>query len=52
MNTIVATLTSSVTDIQTQALAAIGGVLPIALVIMGSIVVIGVGVAVFKKFKH
>jgi hypothetical protein len=50
MNTVVSTLTSSVTDIQTQALAAIGGVLPVALVIFGAIVVIGIGVKVFKKF--
>ena len=49
MNTVVTALTASVGDIQTQELAAIGAVLPVALVIAGASLVIFIGWKLFKR---
>jgi hypothetical protein len=52
MDAITTTLTSSIGVIQSEGLDVILAVLPIALVIFGSVVVIAVGIKVFKKVRH
>ena len=42
-------LTSGITTIAGDAMSAISSVVPVALPIMGAIVVVGVGIKVFKK---
>lgn len=49
-NTVTSALTTALTSIASDAQAAIAGVLPVALPVMGAIVVIGIGVKVFKRF--
>lgn len=49
MDAITTALTSALTTVSTDALSAIGAVLPKALPIMGAIVVITVGIRIFKK---
>lgn len=45
----VSALTTAFTAVAADATSAISGVLPIALPIMGAIVVVGVGIRIFKK---
>lgn len=47
--------TAMVTAFQTlasSALTAIGDILPVILPVMGAVVVIGIGVSLFKRFVH
>lgn len=50
MEAVTTALTGALTTVATGATSAIGDVLPIALPVMGAIVVIGIGVKVFKRF--
>lgn len=43
------TLTSSLSTVASDALSAIGTIMPVALTVMGAIVVINVGIRIFKK---
>lgn len=47
-NTVVDALTTGVTAIAGDATSAIGAVIPVALPIMGAVVVLGIGIKVFK----
>lgn len=50
METVTSALTTAMTSVANGAMGAIGDILPIALPVMGAIVVVGIGVKVFKKF--
>lgn len=45
------TLSTSLTDVANQAVSAIGTILPTALIVMGAVMVITIGVKLFKKFS-
>lgn len=47
-DTITSALTTAAQDVANSAMGAIGGVVPIALTVMGAVVVISVGIKVFK----
>lgn len=49
MDSVVTGLTTGISDIATQAMSAIGAVLPVALPILGAVVVVGIGIKLFKK---
>ena len=49
METVGTALVSSLTEIGTSIMGTIGAVLPVAIPVLGAIVVIGVGIRVFKK---
>ena len=42
-------LTTGVTSIATEAMSAVGAVVPAALPIAGAVIVVGIGLRVFKK---
>lgn len=46
---VVTAITTAVTSAASDAMSAISGVLPVALPIMGAMVVVGIGIAVFRK---
>lgn len=48
-SSVVTALTSAVTTAASDAMSAIGSILPVALPVMGAIVVVGIGIKVFKK---
>ncbi len=50
METVVSSLTTAITGFATDAMGAIGSIVPVALPIMGAIVVVGIGIKVFRKF--
>lgn len=50
METVTTALKTAMTSVANGAMGAIGDILPIALPVMGAIVVVGIGVKVFKKF--
>lgn len=50
METISSALTTAMTTVATDMMSAIGDILPIALPVTGAMLVIGLGVKVFKKF--
>lgn len=50
MEGIVSSLTTAITGFAGEAMGAIGSVVPVVLPIMGAMVVVGIGIAVFKKF--
>ena len=47
--TVTGALTTGITTIAGDAMSAAGSVVPVALPIMGAIVVVGIGIKVFKK---
>lgn len=47
--TVTSALTTGITTIAGDAMSAVGSVVPVALPIMGAIVVVGIGIKVFKK---
>jgi len=49
MSAVTSSLTTSLGGIGTDALSAIGAVLPIALPILGAFVVVKIGIKIFKK---
>lgn len=49
METITTALTTAFTDVAGDCMDAIAAVLPVALPVMGAIVVIGIGIKIFKK---
>lgn len=49
MDAVTTALVSGVSDIATSGMGAIGSVIPVALPIMGAIVVVGIGLRVFRK---
>lgn len=51
MEGVVSSLTTAVSGFATDALGAIGTIIPVVLPIMGAIVVVGIGIKVFKKFS-
>lgn len=51
MDTVISALTTGLTDVAGDILGAIGSILPIALPIMGAMIVIGVAYRTFKKAK-
>ena len=46
---VVDAITTAVTSAAGEAMSAISGVLPVALPLMGAMVVVGIGIAVFRK---
>lgn len=50
MEAVVTSLTTAIGTFATQAMGAIGTIVPVVLPIMGAIVVVGIGIRVFKKF--
>lgn len=52
MTTIQSALTSALTTTASDCMTAIGAVLPVILPVMGAVVVIGIGVKIFKRFAH
>ena len=48
-STVVSALTSALTTTASQCQDAIAAVLPVALPVMGAIVVVGIGIKIFKK---
>lgn len=49
MDVVTEALTSGITSIATQSLTAVGSVIPVALPIVGAIVVVKIGLKVFKS---
>jgi hypothetical protein len=49
MEAITTALTTGITTIATDAMSAIGAVIPVALPIMGAMVVVGIGIRAFRK---
>lgn len=49
ISTVTEALTNGISTIGTDAMSAVGSVIPVALPIMGAIVVVGIGIKVFKK---
>lgn len=49
MEAVTSALTSGISSIATDAMTAVGSVIPVALPIMGAVVVVGIGIKVFKK---
>lgn len=49
MEAFITSLTSAFSGLATDVMSAIGSIAPVALPVMGAIVVIGVGIKVFKK---
>lgn len=47
--TVTGALTTGISTIAADAMGAVGSVVPVALPIMGAIVVVGIGIKVFKK---
>lgn len=47
--TVASALTSALSTVAADAMGAITAILPIALPIMGAIVVVGIGIRIFKK---
>lgn len=47
--TVVSALTSAFSTVASDALSAIQGILPIALPVLGAIIVVGIGIKIFKK---
>lgn len=47
--TVTGALTTGISTIASDAMSAIGSVVPAALPIMGAVVVVGIGIKVFKK---
>ena len=50
MDSVVTAMTTAVTSIGDKAMSAIGSVLPGALIIAGAVIVVSIGLKVFKKF--
>jgi hypothetical protein len=49
MQTVTTALTEGITTIATDALSAIGSIIPVALPIAGAVIVVTIGLRVFKK---
>ena len=49
ISTVTGALTTGITTIANDAMGAVSSVVPVALPIMGAIVVVGIGIKVFKK---
>lgn len=49
VSTVTTALTTGISSIANDAMSAIGSVIPVALPIMGAIVVVGIGIKVFRK---
>ena len=49
VSTVTTALTTGISSIANDAMSAIGSVIPLALPIMGAIVVVGIGIKVFRK---
>lgn len=49
IETVVESLKTGVGDIASDALSAIAGIVPVALPVMGAIVVVNIGLRIFKK---
>lgn len=50
MEGIVTSLTTAIGSFATSAMGAIAAIVPVVLPIMGAIVVVGIGIKVFRKF--
>lgn len=51
LSTVTTALTNGIKTIATDAMSAIGSIIPVALPIMGAIAIVGIGISVFKKMK-
>ena len=49
MEAVTTALTTGISTIASDAMSAIGAVIPVALPIMGAIAVVGIGLKIFKK---
>lgn len=49
METVTSALVTGITSIGTEALSAVGSVIPVALPIAGAVVVVTIGLRIFKK---
>lgn len=50
MEAITTSLTTAITSFAGDAMSATGAIIPVVLPIMGALVVVGLGIRVFKKF--
>lgn len=50
MEGITTSLVTAITTFSGEAMSTIGSIVPVALPIMGAIVVVGIGIKVFRKF--
>lgn len=50
MESVVTSMTTAITTFAGEAMTAIGSIVPVSLPIMGAIVVVGIGIKVFRKF--
>lgn len=50
ISTVTSSMTTAFTGFASDALSAIGSIVPVVLPIMGALVVVGIGVKVFKRF--
>lgn len=51
MSTVTTALTTALGDIATNAMSAIGSIIPVAAPILGAMIVVGIGIKVFKKIR-
>lgn len=52
METVITALTTAITSFAGNAMDVIGDVIPVALPIMGAIIVVNIGMGIFKRFTH
>lgn len=52
MDAVVTALTTAIKGFAGDAMGAIGAIIPVVLPIMGAIVVVGIGIKVFRKFAR
>ena len=52
MEAVTTALTTAISGFATDAMSAIGAIIPVVLPIMGAIVVVGIGIKVFRKFAR
>lgn len=52
MSSVTSALVSGVGDMATEALSAIGSIVPVALPIAGAAIIVTIGIRMFKKVSH
>lgn len=51
VNTVTSALTTGLSTVATDAMSAIAAIVPVALPILGAIIVVGVAIRIFRKFS-
>lgn len=49
MEALVTSLTTGFTSVATQMMSAIGSIVPVALPVLGGVMVVGIGIKIFRK---